>query len=85
MGSLSKKPDQPERKLTADDTLGIAGAGKLGIVRRWSCGCAEVDDAGVVREQPDMFCDGMAEHGHKTRVVQGRVMGEQGSLFPKGK
>ena len=72
-----------ERKPSDDDTLGITDAGELGIVRRWSCGCAEVNDAGVVREQPDMFCDGFPEHGHKARVVQGRVMGEQGSLFPR--
>lgn len=68
------------RKAAGDESLGIASAGRLGIVRRWSCGCAEVDDAGVLREQPDMFCDGFEERGHKRRVVQG---GAQGELFPQ--
>lgn len=72
-----------KRKPTDDDELGIASAGELGIVRRWSCGCAEVRDGRRTYEQPDMFCSGDEAHGHKACVVQGKAMGEQGSLFPK--
>ncbi len=73
-----------EKQASADEILDIASAAKLGIVQRWDCGCAEVNDAGVIREQPDMFCNGVEATGHKARVVQGRSKVEedrQGRLF----
>ena len=39
-----------KRPPTDDEILYIASAATLGIVRRWSCGCAEVDDQGVERD-----------------------------------
>ncbi len=70
-----------KRPPTDDERLGIASAATLGIIRRWDCGCAEVDDRGVVREQPAIFCDGFEAHGHKARVVSGREEDKQGRLF----
>ncbi|KKL54029.1 hypothetical protein LCGC14_2269480 [marine sediment metagenome] len=35
-----KRQASDERKPMVDDELGITGSRELGIVRRWSCGCA---------------------------------------------
>lgn len=81
-----------ERKPTDDAQLGITSAEKLeklGITRRWSCGCAVVVDHGRAIEQPSLTCDGVV--GHKLRELtlrpkrQERDEGPQvqGSLFPR--
>lgn len=60
-----------------DELLGIPSAGELGIVRRYSCGCAVVLDHGRELEQPALTCDGGPEH--KAALVLGRAT--QGTLF----
>lgn len=69
-----------KRPATEDELLNITSAAELGIVTRWSCGCALVQDkrgrvglakgGSVTYEQPALFCDGIAEHGHKARVIR---------------
>ena len=73
-GRCAKTAIPGSRPITDDERLGISGARALGIVRRWSCGCAEM--LGGI-EQPALTCAGGDQH--KRQVVQGR--GAQGKLF----
>lgn len=62
---------------TDDEALGIRSARASGVVRAWSCGCAEVEDGRdtegrvILREQPSLTCDKGAEH--RARLVVGRA------------
>lgn len=70
MNRMAERPDY-------DELLGIHSAQELGIVRRYSCGCAVVLDHGRELEQPALTCDGGPEH--KARLLLGRAT--QGNLF----